>query len=85
MWRFPTLKPKDSIHLASAIEFQEKSTLDALHTYDPDFLKLAPDFKKQFPIEHPIPDQPDLPIQPDPQEGSVEGTETKRTRRLDME
>jgi hypothetical protein len=56
------------------MEFKEKNTLDALNTYDPDFLNLAATFKRDFPIEHPIPDQPDLPIQPEKKSDEISQT-----------
>ena len=37
IWQFPHLKPKDAIHVASAIAQQ----VEVLHTYDDDLLKLS--------------------------------------------
>jgi predicted nucleic acid-binding protein len=37
IWQFPHLKPKDAIHVASAISQQ----VEILHTYDDDLLKLS--------------------------------------------
>jgi hypothetical protein len=37
IWQFPHLRPKDAIHVASAIAQQ----VEVLHTYDEDLLKLS--------------------------------------------
>jgi hypothetical protein len=53
------LWPKDAIHLASAIEFETISgrTLDAIHAYDEDFLKLNGKLPIKAPIQKPVPPQ----------------------------
>lgn len=40
IWKHAHLKPKDSVHLASALEFSKRLHLDALFSYDADFTKL---------------------------------------------
>ena len=59
IWDHPGLYPKDAIHLASAIEFEKISglQLDAIHSYDDDFLKLTGKLPTKAPIVRPVPDQ----------------------------
>jgi predicted nucleic acid-binding protein len=59
IWDNPGLWPKDAIHLASAIEFEKISglRLDAIHSYDDDFLKLNGKLPTQAPVIRPVPDQ----------------------------
>lgn len=40
IWKFPHLKPKDSIHVATAL----KNSIQVLHTFDQDLLKLNGQF-----------------------------------------
>jgi len=53
------LWPKDAIHLASAIEFetQSKLKLDAIHSYDGDFLALNGKLPIKAPVVKPVPAQ----------------------------
>jgi predicted nucleic acid-binding protein len=59
IWDHPGLWPKDAIHLASAIEFESISglRLDAVHSYDHDFLQLNGKLPMKAPIVEPIPSQ----------------------------
>jgi predicted nucleic acid-binding protein len=75
IWANPTLFPKDSVHLASAIEFHKKRSLDALHSYDKDFLGFNGKSLISCPIEEPVPPQPVLPMK-------VERAQKKQSRRL---
>jgi predicted nucleic acid-binding protein len=58
IWTHSGLFPKDAVHLASAIEFASKEDLDAIHSYDADFLKLNGKLGISCPICHPVPRQP---------------------------
>ena len=60
IWRFSTLKPKDAVHLASALAYAEKRTLDALFAWDSDFTKLNGKVSSKFPIVHPYEESPSL-------------------------
>lgn len=53
------LWPHDAIHLASAIEFEtlSKLKLDAIHSYDADFLKLNGKLPIKAPVVKPVPSQ----------------------------
>jgi predicted nucleic acid-binding protein len=53
------LWPKDAIHLASAIEFEtlSKLKLDAIHSYDDDFLKLNGKLPIKAAVTKPVPSQ----------------------------
>jgi len=59
IWDHPGLWPKDAIHLASAIEFERISglRLDAIHSYDDDFLNLNGKLPTKAPITRPVPAQ----------------------------
>jgi predicted nucleic acid-binding protein len=59
IWDFSGLAPKDAVHLASAIIFEQISPLklDAIHSYDNDFLKLNGKLPTKAPITQPIPSQ----------------------------
>jgi predicted nucleic acid-binding protein len=59
IWDYPGLWPKDAVHLASAIVFEKISPLklDAIHSYDQDFIKLNGKLPTKCPILQPIPSQ----------------------------
>ncbi len=40
IWKHSSLKPKDAVHMASALAFVEREYLDVLFSYDTDFLLL---------------------------------------------
>jgi len=65
IWRFPSLKPKDALHAATAVYAQAHSgPLEELHTFDRDFLPL--DGKIGSPalrIRKPQMAQPPLPLE----------------------
>jgi predicted nucleic acid-binding protein len=59
IWDYPGLSPKDAVHLASAIVFEKISPLklDAIHSYDRDFIKLNGRLPIKAIITQPIPSQ----------------------------
>lgn len=66
IWQFPSLKPKDALHAATAVYAQAHSgPLEELHTFDRDFLPL--DGKIGTPalkMKEPQMPQPRLPLEP---------------------
>lgn len=58
IWQHPGLKPKDAVHLASAIAFAKRLPLNGLFSYDDDFLKLNGVVTQKFPIIRPIVKEP---------------------------
>jgi len=54
IWRHPALIPKDAVHLASAIAYASRRSLDHLFSYDADFLKLDGVVTDLFPIAAPF-------------------------------
>ena len=60
IWRFGTLRPKDSVHMGSALAFAEKRDLDALFSWDTDFTKLDGKITKKFKICQPYIESPSL-------------------------
>ena len=58
IWKVPKLWPKDSVHLASAMFFGAAERLDAIHSYDDDFLSLNGKLPITCPICRPMPSQP---------------------------
>ncbi len=58
IWKFPGLFPKDAVHLASAVEFASVEELDAIHSYDSDFLVLNGKLGIRCPLCKPVPKQP---------------------------
>ena len=81
MWKYSHLRPKDAVHLASAIQCKERITeLAALHTYDPHFLKLNGVAEAQFALEIPILNDPELPF---PNDGA--DTETDENEKPKVE
>ena len=62
IWKFPALRPKDSVHLASALAYVEREQLDGLFSYDTDFTKLDGKITSKFPISHPFIKQPKLKL-----------------------
>jgi len=63
IWRFPSLQPKDSVHLASAIYFDQREALDGLFAYDRDFTKLDGKITTKFKISEPFVQQSKLKLQ----------------------
>jgi predicted nucleic acid-binding protein len=59
IWDYPGLFPKDAVHLASAIVFERISPLklDAIHSYDNDFIKLNGKLPTKAVIMKPVPSQ----------------------------
>ncbi|MGO8699750.1 MAG: type II toxin-antitoxin system VapC family toxin [Limisphaerales bacterium] len=64
IWKFPALRPKDSVHLASALAYVEREHLDGLFSYDADFTRLDGKITPEFPISHPFVEQRNLKLQP---------------------
>ena len=60
IWKHPGLKPKDAVHLASALAYVEREYLDVLFSYDSDFLKLDGAITQKFHIKEPYIEQ--LPL-----------------------
>jgi predicted nucleic acid-binding protein len=54
IWDHPALSPKDAIHLASAIFYAGKATLNGLFSYDEHFTKLNGKLGTQFQITEPF-------------------------------
>lgn len=53
IWKHASLKPKDSVHIASALAYAQREQLDVLFSYDSDFLKLTGAVTQKFPIKEP--------------------------------
>jgi predicted nucleic acid-binding protein len=64
IWECPALFPKDAIHLASAIFYAGKATLNGLFSYDEHFTKLDGKLTKQFAITEPFMSQGLLKLGP---------------------
>jgi len=64
IWKFTSLKPKDSVHLASALAFVERESLDGLFSYDKDFTRLNGKITTKFPISEPFVESPKLKLEP---------------------
>lgn len=62
IWKFQALKPKDAVHLASALAYVEREYLDVLFSYDTDFLALNGAITNKFHIKEPYVEQ--LPLFP---------------------
>jgi predicted nucleic acid-binding protein len=60
IWRHSALEYKDAIHLASAIQYSRRASLDALFAWDEDFTKLNGKIGAAFPISEPFIEQPSL-------------------------
>ncbi len=60
MWKYPSLKHKDAIHLASALTFSKRGYLDALFSYDSDFTNLNGVLTNKFKITEPYLKEPKL-------------------------
>ena len=58
IWNHPSLKPKDAVHLASALAFARRLPLSGLFSYDDDFLKLNGIVTNKFPIVKPVVKEP---------------------------
>lgn len=72
IWKYPSLKPKDAVHLASALAYVEREYLDVLFSYDADFLKLDGVITQKFHIKEPYIEQ--LPLFTSPKDdGRDEG------------
>src|SRR5438477_2844380 len=51
IWKYPALKPKDSVHLASALAYVEREYLDVLFSYDKSFIDLDGVITQKFHIK----------------------------------
>jgi len=60
IWKHPSLKPKDAVHLASALAYAQREYLDVLFSYDKDFLNLDGQITQKFHIKEPYIDEPPL-------------------------
>jgi predicted nucleic acid-binding protein len=60
IWKYPSLKPKDAVHLASALAYVEREYLDVFFSYDSDFLALDGAIRQRFHIKEPFIEQ--LPL-----------------------
>lgn len=60
IWKYPGLQPKDAVHLASALTYAKRASLDGLFSYDNDFLKLDGKITTKFPIVQPFILQTDM-------------------------
>jgi predicted nucleic acid-binding protein len=63
IWRFASLQPKDSVHLASAMYYSDRKALDGVFSYDTDFTKLSGKITTKFPITEPFILSPTLKLQ----------------------
>jgi predicted nucleic acid-binding protein len=71
IWKYPSLKPKDAVHLASALAYVDREYLDVLFSYDTDFLSLDGAITQRFHIKEPYIEQ--LPLfQPPPSDNGKE-------------
>ena len=77
IWKFPALKPKDSVHLASALAYAEKRPLDALFAWDGDFTRIDGKATNRFRIVNPFVESPSL-------ESWAEGNPPAAKRALEM-
>lgn len=77
IWKFPALKPKDSVHLASSLAYAEKRSLDALFSWDGDFTKLDGVATNKFRLLNPFVESPSL-------ESWAESNPPERKRSLEM-
>ncbi len=57
IWKYPGLFPKDAVHLAFAVVFSGHDKLDAIHSYDRDFLDLNGKYPMPCQIIQPVPNQ----------------------------
>src|SRR5438046_5125166 len=48
IWKHSSLKPKDAVHMASALAYVQRASLDALFSYDTDFLDLDGTLTNKF-------------------------------------
>lgn len=62
IWKHSHLAPKDSVHLASALEFNSREALDGLFSFDTDFTKLNRIASNAFEITEPFINQRKLPL-----------------------
>lgn len=67
IWKHPTVKPKDAVHMASALAYAEREQLDVLCSYDNDFLDLDGSLTQKFHIKEPFVDQLPLFKETDPE------------------
>ena len=72
IWAHPALDPKDAIHLASAVFYSGKSTLNGLFSYDEHFTKLNGKLGAKFEITEPFLHQGLLHLPPAEPSGSDE-------------
>lgn len=60
IWKHPVVRPKDAVHMASALAYAQREQLDFLFSYDSDFLNLDGALTQKFHIKEPFIDQ--LPL-----------------------
>ena len=70
IWKHSNLKPKDAVHLASALAYADREYLDVLFSYDNHFLGLSGAVTQKFHIKEPYIEQ--LPLFKEPSKGSTE-------------
>ena len=63
IWKYAALKPKDAVHIASALAYAQREQLDFLFSYDKDFLDLDGEVTQKFHIKEPFIEQ--LPLFPE--------------------
>lgn len=63
IWKHSGLKPKDAVHMASALAYAQREPLDFLFSYDTDFLDLDGTLTQKFHIKDPFIEQ--LPLFPE--------------------
>ena len=65
IWKHSGLKPKDAVHMASALAWVKREPLDVLFSYDSDFLDLDGTLTGKFHIKEPFIEQ--LPLFKEPE------------------
>lgn len=53
IWKHTALRPKDAVHLASALAYVQREHLDILFSYDGDFIDLSGSLTQKFHIKEP--------------------------------
>jgi predicted nucleic acid-binding protein len=70
IWKHSGLKPKDAVHMASALAYVQREPLDFLFSYDVDFLDLNGTLTGKFHIKEPFIEQ--LPLFKEPIDSAPE-------------